>query len=84
VAYKASWAASITKILPDFKMPKREIGIIPDFSLGVESKPGPGRGKKTSSDTTRLIGRGSTYTVARLNRDNPDLADKVKAGEMKA
>jgi hypothetical protein len=29
----------------------------------------PGRGKKTDSDTTGFIGRGSTYIRAKLERD---------------
>lgn len=43
-------------------------------------KPGPGRGHKTGSATTRF-GRGSDYTLARLERDRPDLAERVRADE---
>jgi hypothetical protein len=54
-------------------MPAREIG---------KGKPGPGRGGKTDSDTTRLqVGRGSEYLAARIKRDHPELAAKVEAGD---
>jgi hypothetical protein len=36
------------------------------------------------SDTTLILGRGRAYILARLNRDRPDLAAKVIAGEMSA
>ena len=49
---------------------KREIGV-------AGGKPGPGRGKKTDSNTTRL-GRGNDYTLARLDRDQPELAQRVR------
>jgi hypothetical protein len=48
---------------------------------------GPGRGHKTSSDTTGFespIGRGVEYVVARLKRDRPDLAERVVSGELTA
>jgi hypothetical protein len=45
------------------------------------TKPGPGRGKKTDSDATRL-GRGTAYLAARLKRDRPDLLQAVADGEM--
>jgi len=55
---------------------RREIG---------RGKPGPGRGHKTGDNVTRFPGdRGnsSKYTLARLNRDRPDLAAKVRAKEI--
>jgi hypothetical protein len=55
----------------------REIGI-------SGGKPGPGRGKKTGSDTTRFSGRGTGYILARLDRDRPELAAKVRAGKLSA
>ena len=56
---------------------KREIGI-------EGGKPGPGRGHKTDSNTTRL-GRGRDYILARLNRDDrAELAAKVRDGELSA
>jgi hypothetical protein len=38
------------------------------------------------SNTTSFneLGRGETYTIARLKRDRPALAEKVIAGEMSA
>jgi hypothetical protein len=47
---------------------KREIGV-----LG--GKAGPGRGKKTADNVSRLShGNAADYTVARLERDEPELA----------
>lgn len=48
---------------------------------------GPGRGHKTSSDTTGfdgVVGRGTEYVVARLKRDDPALAKRVINGEITA
>lgn len=42
-----------------------------------------GRGKKADSNTTSF-NRGATYSLKRLKRDRPDLADKVIAGELSA
>jgi len=57
---------------------EREIGILGGL-------PGPGRGHKTGSNTTRLIGRGRAYTLARLDRDGLDeLAERVRSGELSA
>jgi hypothetical protein len=36
------------------------------------------------SNTTIELGRGADYTLARLRRDRPDLAERVKAGELSA
>lgn len=44
---------------------------------------GPGRGNKTGSDTTGLRDeRGAEYVVARLKRDDPELAERVLDGEL--
>jgi hypothetical protein len=59
---------------------KREIGI-------EGGKPGPGRGKKTGDNITRLKNRGtsSAYILARLDRDgHAELAAKVRAGKLSA
>lgn len=46
---------------------------------------GPGRGKKKGDNIT-LLHRGTeaTYTIGRLKRDRPDLADQVVRGELSA
>jgi uncharacterized protein (UPF0128 family) len=36
------------------------------------------------SNTTFDLGRGKDYTLARLDRDHPDLAKQVRAGELSA
>jgi hypothetical protein len=36
------------------------------------------------SVTTSSIGRGANYTLARLRRDHPELAERVIAGEISA
>ena len=59
------------------------VAVMPDMSepadIGVAGgKAGPGRGKKTGSDTTRL-GRGRGYVLARLDRDAfAELAAQVR------
>lgn len=61
-----------------YELPLREIGI-------PGGKPGPGRGKKTGSNITRFKrGTKRDYTLARLHRDRPDLAQRVEAGELSA
>jgi hypothetical protein len=55
---------------------EREVGI-------PGGKAGPGRGKKTDSSATRL-GRGRAYILARLDRDRPDLAAKVRVKKLTA
>jgi hypothetical protein len=63
---------------PGIQQRVAEIGI-----LG--GKPGPGRGKKTESNGSRLLSSNRVdYTLARLRRDRPDLAAKVIAGTMTA
>ena len=49
--------------------------------VGQEHKPGPGRGKKTGSETTRFDERGSNYLTARIARDRSDILERMKAGE---
>jgi hypothetical protein len=62
----------------------RTVGAAPEQEIGIDGgKPGPGRGHKTGSDTTRL-GRGATYILRRLKRDRPDLAERVIVGEKSA
>ena len=63
---------AIDRIIP--AAAEQEIGL---------GKPGPGRGHKTDSDTTRLD-RGATYALRRLKRDRPDLAERVMSGELSA
>lgn len=41
-------------------------------------------GKQDQGSNATLIGRGSTYTLARLRRDAPELAQRVMAGELTA
>jgi helix-turn-helix, Psq domain len=56
----------------------REIGI-------PGGKAGPGRGHKTQSNGLRLMSSNrKAYTLARLKRDRPDLAEQVVAGELSA
>jgi hypothetical protein len=48
-----------------------------------KGKAGPGRGKKTGTDDTRLSRGGNpSYLAARLKRDHPELAADVEAGRM--
>lgn len=51
--------------------------------LGRHGQHGRGRPKDRDSNTTS-IGRGSEYTLARLRRDNPELAELVEQGELSA
>jgi len=41
-------------------------------------------GENQDSNTTLKNDRGKSYTIRRLKRDNPELAEKVKKGEMSA
>jgi hypothetical protein len=60
------------------KLARREIGI-------EGGKPGPGRGHKTGDNITRFKrGTERAYTLARLRRDHPELAERVIAGEISA
>lgn len=46
---------------------------------------GPGRGRKTGSNTTRFSGkRDAEYLTARIKRDRPDILEKMKAGKYKS
>ena len=48
------------------------------FEIGIErGKAGPGRSRKTDSNSTRL-GRGSDYELASLDRERPDLAERAR------
>jgi hypothetical protein len=73
----------------DGRARKRAVGCQPTVVLGkrelgiLGGKAGPGRGKKTGSNTTRL-GRGRAYILARLDRDRPDLAAKVRVKKLTA
>jgi len=60
--------------------------VLGNREIGIEGgKPGPGRGHKTGSDTTRFSDRGAAYILARLERDGyTELAAKVRAHEMSA
>ena len=61
----------LNSVQPRAVLGQREIG-------AAGGKAGPGRGKKTGSDTTRL-GRGRGYVLARLDRDGfADLAAQVR------
>ncbi len=59
------------------ELAKKEIG---------QGKPGPGRGNKTGDNITRFSDRGTSesYTIRRLKRDRPELAEKVISGEISA
>jgi hypothetical protein len=48
------------------------------------SHAGPGRGHKTNSTTTGLDDRGTEYVIARLKRDDPEMAHRVVSGEISA
>jgi hypothetical protein len=66
----------------------RELAMVAAPELAAQEvgkgKAGPGRGKKTGADDTRLSrGGNSSYLAARLRRDHPDLAAEVEAGRMK-
>jgi hypothetical protein len=43
-----------------------------------------GRGNKASDNITGFRGTDPTYTLKRLKRDRPDLAEKVVRGELSA
>ena len=46
---------------------------------------GPGRGNKTNDNVNGFEGgNSSAYTIGRLKRDRPDLAERVVKGELKA
>jgi hypothetical protein len=50
-----------------------------------KGKAGPGRGKKTADDVSRLShGNSATYLAARLKRDHPEIAARVERGEFKS
>ena len=56
-----------------------------------DNKPGPGRGNKTSLHCNDVLfpqnerqGNSEAYTLRRLRRDRPDLADRVIADELSA
>lgn len=57
---------------------------------GRKLRSGPGRPKAEEANgsddnhSSDPIGRGSDYALARLERDRPELAEKVKAGELSA
>ena len=60
--------------------------ILGDREIGIEGgKAGPGRGNKTATDSRRLksYGQSPDYLTAKLDRDNPELADAVRRGEVK-
>jgi hypothetical protein len=59
----------------DHPLPKKEIGI-------EGGKPGPGRGIKTGSNTTRFDDRGVNYTLRRLARDFPEMLQRIQDGEL--
>jgi hypothetical protein len=59
---------------------QREIGV----KGQKKTKPGPGRGHKTSTNGTRLFPGTRAYALARLTRDHPALAQRVQAGELSA
>ncbi|MEV8510831.1 hypothetical protein [Dactylosporangium sp. NPDC051484] len=50
----------------------------------IEPVSRPGRGKKTNGDTIGFPSNQVESVVARLKRDNPDLADRVVRGETTA
>jgi hypothetical protein len=55
---------------------------LPEVVIG-KGKAGPGRGKKTADQISRLsYGTGSSYLAARLARDHAGLAAEVEAGRM--
>lgn len=60
------------------KLDERRIGI-------PGGQAGPGRGKKTADNISRFShGTQASYTLARLERDRPELAVRVRAGELSA
>jgi hypothetical protein len=68
-------AAEQLEIIAAAELPERKIGA---------GEAGPGRGKKTADQISRLsYGTGSSYLAARLKRDRPDLAAEVEAGHKK-
>jgi hypothetical protein len=63
---------------------KRVEGVLGKQEIG-KGKAGPGRGNKTGDIVTRFRrGNEASYTVARLRRDAPELADAVERGELSA
>ncbi len=71
---------------PDDPTPLERAKELGQRLIGIPGgKAGPGRGKKTGDNITRLKrGTSHAYTVARLDRDRPDLAARVHAGELSA
>ena len=55
---------------------------------GKEGNQNAAKGKENEGDNITSVsskrGTGATYTLRRLKRDRPDLADKVTAGQMSA
>lgn len=58
-------------------------GISVAMALGKVGRPKKGEEKK-GSDTTISIGRGKDYLTARLDRDHPEVAAQVHAGNLSA
>jgi hypothetical protein len=58
---------------------------LPEQKIG-KGKPGPGRGKKTGDDITRLSDRGTSpsYLARRLIRDHPKIFERLEAGEFRS
>jgi len=58
---------------------RREVGDLPEHGGDRKSEAAKDQGCNAT-----LIGRGSTYAIARLKRDHPELAEKVVAGKLSA
>lgn len=80
------WAVQgLKQLKPNDPIPYRRAVELGQREIGIEGgKPGPGRGQKTGSPTTRFSGRGAAYYLARLDRDRPELAAEVRAGRLTA
>lgn len=61
-----------------------KIGVVLGKQEYGKGKPGPGRGHKTGDNITRFKHRGTdpAYSLARLDRDRPDLAAAVRAEQL--
>lgn len=60
-----------------------EAGTLAKQEIGA-GKPGPGRGKKTGDNITRLRGDSVSYLASRLKRDHPEIAARVERGEFRS
>ena len=64
--------------------PAEAIAAAPKIQTLTDAGKKGGRGKKAPDNVRGFNGNSQDYLAARINRDHPDIAERVKAGEFKS